>query len=84
MIEKLRGLEAVKFPETGFTAPALELVVESSSGKQVERVALAKSGNDWLARRENEPSLYQVDGKVVDELQKAIGGVKAATPPAKK
>jgi hypothetical protein len=47
-------------------------------------VALAKSGNDWLARRENEPSLYQVDGKVVDELQKAIGGVKAATPPAKK
>jgi ribosomal protein L12E/L44/L45/RPP1/RPP2 len=84
MIEKLRGLEAVKFPETGFTTPALELVVESSGGKQVERVALAKSGNDWLARRENEPSLYQLDGKVVDELQKAIAGVKAAAPPAKK
>lgn len=84
MIEKLRGLEAVKFPETGFTTPALEMVVVSSSGKQVERVALAKSGNDWLARRENEPSLYQLDGKVVDELQKAIAGVKAAAPPAKK
>ncbi|MGO9097071.1 MAG: DUF4340 domain-containing protein [Bryobacteraceae bacterium] len=84
MLEKLRGLEAVKFPETGFTTPALELVVVSSTGKQVERVALAKSGSDWLARRENEPSLYQLDGKVVDELQKAIAGVKAAAPPAKK
>jgi hypothetical protein len=83
-IEKLRSLEAAKFPETGFTTPALELVAVSYSGKQVERVALAKSGNDWLARRENEPSLYQLDGKVVEELQKAIAEVKAAAPPAKK
>jgi ribosomal protein L12E/L44/L45/RPP1/RPP2 len=83
-IDKLRSLEAVKFPETGFTTAALELVAVSSGGKQVERVALAKSGNDWLARRENEPSLYQLDGKAVEELQKAIAGVKAAAPPAKK
>ena len=56
----------------------------STSDARASSVRVAKSGNDWLARRENEPSLYQLDGKVVDELQKAIAGVKAAAPPAKK
>lgn len=84
VVDKLRELAAVKFPETGFTTPAIEVTVTSSDGKRVEKAALAKSGNDWLAKRENEPGLYQVDSKVVEELQKAIAAVKEAAPPKKK
>jgi hypothetical protein len=84
VIDRLRDLAAVKFPDQGFTTSALEFTVASSDGKRVEKVALAKAGNDWLARRENEPTLYQLDAKVVEELQKAIAGVKEAAPPRKK
>lgn len=84
VIDKLRDMVATKFPDQGFTTASIELTVASDEGKRVEKVALSKSGSDWLARRENEPTLYQVDAKVVEELQKAIAGVKEAAPPAKK
>jgi hypothetical protein len=84
VIDKLRDLAATKFPDQGFTTPALELTVASNDGKHVEKAALSKSGDDWLARRENEPTLYQLDAKVVEDLQKAIAGVKEAAPPPKK
>ncbi|MGA2329745.1 MAG: DUF4340 domain-containing protein [Bryobacteraceae bacterium] len=84
VIDKLRDLAASKFPDKGFAAPELEFTVTSNDGKRAEKVALSKSGNDWLARRENEPTLYQLDAKVVEELQKAIAGVKEAAPPPKK
>ncbi len=83
VIDKLRDLSAVKYPETGFTAPSFEFTVTSNDGKRVEKVALAKAGNDWIARRENEPTLYQLDVKVVEELQKAIADVKEAAPAKK-
>jgi hypothetical protein len=84
MVDKLRELSATKFPEKGFTTPALEFTVTSTDGKRVEKAALAKSGSDWFARRENEPALYQVDSKVVDELQRAIASIKEAAPAKKK
>jgi hypothetical protein len=80
VVDKLRGLEAASFPEKPFSAPAMELTVTSADGKRVEKAALAKAGNDWLARRENEPTVYQLDAKVVEELQKALAAVKEAAP----
>ena len=84
VVDKLRDLSAAKFPEKGFTTPALEFTIVSNNGKRIEKVALSKSGADWIGKRENEPTLYQLDAKVVDELQKALGGVKEAAPPPKK
>ncbi len=84
VVDKLRDLSATKFPEAGFTTPALEFSVTSNDGKRTEKVALAKSGNDWLARRENEPSLYQLDPTAVADLQKAIAGVTPASVAKKK
>ncbi len=83
LIDKLRDLSAAKFPETGFAAPALEFTVTSNDGKRVEKVAIAKSGSEWIARRENESSLYQLDAKVVEEIQKAVAGMKEAAPAKK-
>lgn len=83
MIDQLRDLSATKFPDKGFTTPSLDLTVTSNDGKRVERVSLAKNGNDWFARREGEPSLYQVDAKSVEDLQKAIAGAFLPAPPEK-
>jgi hypothetical protein len=84
MVDKLRDLAAAKFVDKGFSTPFIELAVTSSDGRRVEKVALSRPGQDWLAMRENEPTIYQLDAGVVDELQKAIAGVKEAAPKAAK
>ena len=41
-------------------------------------------GNSYFARRENELGFYELDGKAVEELQKAAAEVKDFQPPAPK
>lgn len=86
LIDKLRDLSAKKFLEKGYTTPVLEATVTSNDGKRVEKVGISKSGDTYYARRENEPPVYELDAKAVEELLKALGEVKEAAPekPAKK
>jgi len=85
-LDKLRDLSASKFVDSGFTTAAIDITVTSNDGKRVEKVLLSKNGDKYVARRENEPSLYELESKTVDDLQKAAGDVKpaAAAAPAKK
>lgn len=81
LIDKLREMSAIKFPEKGFTEPAaIEAAVVSADGKTTERVEISKSGNYYFARRAGEPALYELDGKFVEELRQAAAGVKEAAP----
>jgi hypothetical protein len=82
LIDKLRDLSASKFVDSGaFGSPTMDASVTWSDGKRVEKVLISKQGNDYLAKRENEPALYLLDSKAVDELSKAASDVKAAQPP---
>ena len=83
LIDKLRDMVSIKFLDQGFTTPLFEAIVTAKDGKLVDKVQISKSGNNYYARRENEPSIYELDGKVVQELQKAAGDVKDFTPPKK-
>ena len=80
LIDKLRDLTATKFADSGFTTPSLELTVVSNDGKKTEKVQIAAAGSDFLARRENDSSLYQLDGKAVNDLRDAANGVKEPPP----
>jgi hypothetical protein len=84
LIDKLRDLSAAKFPEKGGGQPVFEARVTSNDGKRVEKVAITKQGNQYFAQRENEPSIYELDSKSVDDLQKAASEVKEPAPPAPK
>lgn len=87
LIDKLRDLTATKFAETGGGSTAFEASVTSNSGKRVEKVTISKQGDQYFAKRDNEPGIYVLDSKAVDDLQKAASGVKEAAPapaPAKK
>jgi len=84
-IDKVRDLSATKFVDSGFSTPVIDLTVSSNDGKRTEKVLISKSGDNYIAERDNEPSLYQLDGKPVEELQKSAADVKPApepTPPA--
>jgi len=84
LIDNLRDLSAAKFVDSGFSTPDLQVTVTSNDGKRTEKVLIAKSGENYIAKRENEPSLYQLDAKAVSDIQKSAADIKpAATPLAK-
>src|SRR6266852_4466277 len=78
LIDKIRELSATKFPDSGFTSPALEVAVTSNDGKRVEKVLVCKSGDNYIAKRGNEPALYQLDSASVADLQKFAADLKPA------
>ena len=85
LIDKLRDLAALKFADQGGGTEYFTATVTSNSGKRVEKVTITKNGSQYFAQRENEPSIYELGDNVVNELVKAAGDVKEATPePAKK
>jgi hypothetical protein len=82
-ISDLRSLTASKFVESGFANPTIEVTVSSDDGKRVEKVSITKSASGYIASRENEPTLYQLDSSAVDALQKAADDIKPAPAPGK-
>jgi Domain of unknown function (DUF4340) len=87
LIDKLRDLSAAKLVDTGFTASTLSITVVSDQGKRTEKIEIAPAGKDFLARRDGDATLYQIDAMTVQDLRTAAGDVKAqppAPPAAKK
>jgi hypothetical protein len=84
VVDKLRDLTATKFVDSGSGTPVLDLTVISNSSKRTEKVSITKQGDTYFAKRENEPSIYQLDSKAVEDLQKAANDVKPFEPPKKK
>lgn len=84
LISTLRDLSAEKFVDSGFTIPEIDATVTSENGKRVERVRIAKSGTNYVAKRENDGTLYQLTATAVDDLQKSLARIKpASTSPPK-
>lgn len=83
VVSGLRNLSADKFVDTGFTSPEIEATVTSNDGKRLEKVQISKSGSNYIAKRDNDPTLYQLTATSVDELQKSIAALKPAPPAAK-
>jgi hypothetical protein len=80
LIDKIRDLSAAKFPEAGFASTAMELTVISDGGKRVEKILLSRNGDNYEAKRENEPTLYELNASSVSELQKSATDLKPAAP----
>lgn len=83
LLGNLRDLAATKFPQSGFNTPALVLIVASNDNKRVERVSVAKSGDNYIAKRENEAALYELSSAAITQLQESAAKLKTATPPKK-
>jgi len=84
LVDKIRDLSATKFPETGFAASTIDLAVTSDTGKRIEKVLISKNGDNFVAKRQDEPALYALTASSVTELQKVAADLKPAPPPSKK
>ena len=69
VVDKLRDLSSTKFLDSGSGAPVLEAAITAKDGKLNEKVTVMKQGSGYIAKRENEPSVYELDSKAVEELQ---------------
>lgn len=82
-VEKIRDLSARKLVDSGFSSPVIDIAVTSGDGKRVEKVFLSKNGSDYVAKRENDLTLYELDSSAVEALAKSAAEVKPAAPPTK-
>ena len=80
LVDKLRDLTSTKFLDSGSGASIFEATVTSNDGKRVEKVSIWKQGDKYYAKREGEPTVYELDTKAVEDLQKAAGDVKESQP----
>ena len=82
LVEKLRDFSAVKFPDAGFRSADIGVQVASIDGKRVEKIQISKNGDRYIAKRENEPTLYELNAADVQAIESAADGVKPAAAPA--
>ena len=81
VIARIRDLEATRFVANGFGRPVIEFTVTASDGKRIERVALSRSGSEYIGRREGRPALYVVSPMLINDLEKYVGEMKPWVPP---
>ena len=78
LLSALRDLSADKFVDSGFKVPEIEATVTSDDGKRIEKISISKSGSNYVARRDNESTLYELSSTGVEGLQKSLDGIKPA------
>lgn len=82
LVDKMRDLTSTKFLDSGSGPAIFEATVTSNDGKRVEKVSIWKQAADkYYAKRDAEPTVYEVDSKAVEDLQKAAGAIKEFQPP---
>jgi hypothetical protein len=84
VIDKLRDLTATGFVTSGFLTPDIAITAISGDGKRVEKVEFSKVAAGYIARREGQPALYQVDAKSINDILEAATAIKASASGAKK
>lgn len=80
LVDKLRDLQASSFVGSGFTKPIFEADVTSGNGKQTEKVFIAKSVGDYIAKRDGSPTLYLINNAAATNLLSTPKSI----PPASK
>jgi hypothetical protein len=83
-LDWIRRLTATKFADSRPGPPAITVSVSWRGGERSEKVSFSKSGDDYIAKRENEPTLYVVAGKDFDQLLKSADEMKPAPAEKKK
>jgi hypothetical protein len=80
LVDKLRDLSATKFVDTGFTLAQVEITVVSNDGKRTEKVLIApEAGGKFIAKREGEAAMYEIEGNTIAELRGVAADIKAET-----
>jgi Domain of unknown function (DUF4340) len=82
LLGDIRDLSADKFPDSGFATPDLQITVTSKDSKRIEKLSISKTKDAYIAKRDNEPALYQLPASAISQLEQAAANLKPVTPPS--
>jgi len=82
LIDKLRDLSATKFTDSFSGAYPIEITVVSDSGKRTEHARIGPSGPAYLAHRDGDASIYQIEADPMKGVIQAAADVKEDTSKA--
>jgi hypothetical protein len=79
-LRALRDLKATRFVEDhakdlkrfGLDQPSLRISLETKEGKNFGSLAIAKTGSEYHARREDSPTIYAIDESAYLQIDKSI------------
>ncbi len=72
VVDQIRMMQAMKFAKKAVTTPSIEITVKA---KKAEKVLVSVNGNFRYAQREGEATEYEMDPKVLSDLEAAIGAI---------
>ncbi len=75
LVDRLRELAATGFVPKGGGKPLAEYSI-TLPGKSTEVVSVSQQGDAYFATRAGDPTVYAVDGKVVEELHQLAASAK--------
>jgi hypothetical protein len=78
LVDRLRDITASGFATAGFTTPKIQMSVVSNQGRRTEKVLISQTGDKYFARRENEPSTYELPKSTVEAMLQAVKDVRQA------
>lgn len=78
VVDLLRAMQGMKFVKKAMGAASVEISVKAKGGKAAEKVMVSANGNFRYAQREGEPTEYELDPKVLSDLEAAFQAIQAA------
>ncbi|MBI4910397.1 MAG: DUF4340 domain-containing protein [Acidobacteria bacterium] len=83
-VDKLRDLSSIKFLDAGAATPIFEVKLTAKDGKLVDNVMVSRNGPNVVAIRAGEPTVYELDPNVFEDLKRTAADIKAPPPPSAK
>ncbi len=80
LLQAISSLTATDFVDSGYTQPVLEITVTTDDGN-VQKASFSKNGKTYVAKRQDDPALYEVDAAAVSAFQEAEGKVQPVPAP---
>lgn len=76
VVDLLRAMQGMKFVKKAMGAASVEISVKAKGGKAAEKVLVSANGNFRYAQREGEPTEYELDPKVLSDLEAAFQAIQ--------
>lgn len=76
VIDLLRAMQGLKFVKKAMGAASVEISVRTKSGKAPEKLLVSANGNFRYAQREGDATEYELDPKVLSDLEAAFQAIQ--------
>jgi hypothetical protein len=79
VVDQLRMMQAMKFARNAVSSPFFEISIQARGTKSSEQLQVSRKGNFHYAKRVGEAVEFEIDPKLISDLESALSSVKLDT-----